>query len=288
MPEPKKYIRVRGWDEIYENAATRKLKRLDWFPMPNKQDGDGYSELLDHKNGPTHYAIWCSLLGVVSRSHRRGVLVRANDEIHTEETLARMTRIPVRFFREAIQRLLKIGWLEEISANALGLSASMLGSSANALDLSATDPPPRARAEGKERKKERTPIVPLLERAFHQLVAEYPNATEVDLAAQYWTDFCEEGVIVAEKPPGVVESDPPYSIGDVCQGLARYIESDLWARDDGKYIVSFAKWISGKKWRDHPKISAAARAAKQDVSSEGVDPNAVWQRPDWWKEGRPD
>ena len=40
-------LRVAGWDEHFENNRTRELKRLHWLPVPNKQDGDGYTDGID-------------------------------------------------------------------------------------------------------------------------------------------------------------------------------------------------------------------------------------------------
>ena len=49
---------------------------------------------------------------IASRCHTRGTLTRDNGRPHTAESLARISRIPVVIFEEALPRLLRIGWLE--------------------------------------------------------------------------------------------------------------------------------------------------------------------------------
>ena len=36
-------LRIREWDKNFENAGSRKLKRLEWVAIPNKTDGEGYT-----------------------------------------------------------------------------------------------------------------------------------------------------------------------------------------------------------------------------------------------------
>jgi hypothetical protein len=55
------FYRVKDWSKIYENNRTRELKRMDWVPIPNKMDGDGFTELVDHPNGAAHLGAWLAL-----------------------------------------------------------------------------------------------------------------------------------------------------------------------------------------------------------------------------------
>src|SRR5258708_900468 len=62
-------------------------------------------------------------------------------------------------------------------------------------------------------------------------------------------------------------------------GRQRYIDSEQWAQENGKYIP--APWLREKKWLDHPR----PRKKEPDVrslppSSEGTNPNRVWV-PTW-------
>lgn len=74
-----------NWDGFYENHRTREMPRMDWVPLPNKMDGDGYTELVcDHENGPAHYAAWVAMLLMASRCTPRGYLVRDRRAIPRE------------------------------------------------------------------------------------------------------------------------------------------------------------------------------------------------------------
>jgi hypothetical protein len=125
-------IEIVDWDLHYENNRTRELKKMSWVPMPNRQDGDGYTELLNHPNGAAHFGAWCALIEVASKCENpvtipqegaghpngRGILMRSTGEPHDEISLSRMTRIPEEIFIEAFPRLINIGWIRlyEISA----------------------------------------------------------------------------------------------------------------------------------------------------------------------------
>lgn len=102
---------VSEWDRHFENNRTRDLKRMEWVPMPTKQDGDGYTELLDHKNGAAHFGAWCAIVELAAKSKPRGALVRDGGIPHDVASLSRVTRISRVVFEEAIPRLLQIRWL---------------------------------------------------------------------------------------------------------------------------------------------------------------------------------
>lgn len=100
---------------LFEKNRTRELKAPKWVAVPNKQDGDGYTELLDHPNGGLHYGVWIAVLLVASKSKNRWSLVRDNGEPHSPSSLARMTHFPSSAIEEAISRLVEVGWLEAVS-----------------------------------------------------------------------------------------------------------------------------------------------------------------------------
>jgi len=109
---PGEVLRVKDWNLLFENNRTRGLKHLDWVPIQNNLDGDGYTELVDHPNGAAHLGAWLAIVQIASRCQTRGMLTRDNGRPHTAESLARISRIPVVIFEEALPRLLRIGWLE--------------------------------------------------------------------------------------------------------------------------------------------------------------------------------
>lgn len=110
--------RIKDWYVHFENNRTRALKDLRFVILPNKQDGDGYTELVDHPNGAAHFGAWCALVQVASKCKPRGTLVREVHEsaqAHDPKSLARVTRLPADVFQEAMPRLVQIGWLEELN-----------------------------------------------------------------------------------------------------------------------------------------------------------------------------
>jgi hypothetical protein len=68
---------------------------------------------------------------------------------------------------------------------------------------------------------------------------------------------------------------------EIADGLTRWMQSDQWKRDDGRYIPSPVKWLRDKRWLDHPPASAEAKAERRGMkrSSEGVDASAEWVAP---------
>lgn len=106
--------RIKDWETHFENNRTKGLKTLAWVPFPNKHDGDGYTELLDHPEGPVHYAAWVTMVQVASKCSPRGTLLRDGRIPHDPPSLARKTHLPAVSFEGAIPRLLSIGWLERI------------------------------------------------------------------------------------------------------------------------------------------------------------------------------
>jgi hypothetical protein len=133
--------RIRDWASHFENNRTRDLKRMDWVPMPNRMDGDGYTELVDHPNGAAHLGAWLAIVEIASRCEVRGTLLRDGRTLlresrtflrdgrtllrdgaeraerpHNPQSLARISHLPAELFEEALPRLVDIGWLEIVDA----------------------------------------------------------------------------------------------------------------------------------------------------------------------------
>ena len=104
--------RVTDWDAHFENNRSRDIQDLTWVPFPNKHDGDGYTELIDHPDGPSHFAAWVLIVQVASRCRPRGTLLRSAGLPHDSQSLSRMTRMKPAIFDKALPRLVEIGWLE--------------------------------------------------------------------------------------------------------------------------------------------------------------------------------
>jgi hypothetical protein len=106
--------RIADWNVHFEINRSRETKAMKWVAIPNKLDGDGYTELIcDHDHGAAHYGVWCALVLVASKCSPRGTLIRESGKPHDIKSLARITRMPAALIAEAIDRLTgSIGWLE--------------------------------------------------------------------------------------------------------------------------------------------------------------------------------
>ena len=151
-----KFLTVRDWQKHFENNRTRELKNLDWVPIPNKHDGDGFSELMDHPNGTAHYGAWMLITQVASKCDVRGTLLRDGARPYDATSLARVTRGNRAVFEEALPRLVAIGWLEEVELDDEELAEMSQDDAEISQDVA---PRVRARAlkrrEGNERTKGR-------------------------------------------------------------------------------------------------------------------------------------
>jgi hypothetical protein len=112
-----KCYRIRDWDIHFENNRTKELKTLTWIPVPNKHDGDGFTELMSHKDAMQHYGAWHLIVQVASKCDPRGTLMREGQKPHDSSSLARITRGSKKVFDSAIPRLISIGWLEVYETN---------------------------------------------------------------------------------------------------------------------------------------------------------------------------
>lgn len=141
--------RIRDWRKHFEVNRTRELKHMTWFPCPNSLDGSGYRELISmHRNGPAHYAAWVVLLAVASKCAPRGTLVRSNGKPHDAASIASMSGFDAALIAEALERLILIGWVDEIPQDGAtiqdternGNNEFPIGNSCG--ELQATSPPP--------------------------------------------------------------------------------------------------------------------------------------------------
>ncbi len=108
-----KLYRITNWNETYENNRTRELKSMAWVPVPNTHDGDGYTTLVDRKNGAAILGAWLVILQVASKCEPRGTLVRDGGKPHDARSLSRMTRLPEQIIKEAIEICsIETQWLE--------------------------------------------------------------------------------------------------------------------------------------------------------------------------------
>ena len=115
--------RIKNWDANFENNRTRTMKNMMWVPVPNKHDGDGYTELVDRKNGAEMLGAWLVILQVASKCPERGTLMRENGTPHTPKSIARLTRLNTDSITHALDLLVSedIGWLEVVDSEGVAV-----------------------------------------------------------------------------------------------------------------------------------------------------------------------
>ena len=119
--------RIVDWDSHFEINRSRDLKILHWVPVPNKMDGDGYTELIDHPDGASIYGAWIACVLVASKCDPRGTLLRDGNKEHNSASLSRITRIKEKWFDLMFERAVSIGWIEPYDNPALGCDNPALG-----------------------------------------------------------------------------------------------------------------------------------------------------------------
>lgn len=121
-------LRIRDWELHFENNRTVDMVSMKWVPIPNKHDGDGFTELLDHPQGMAHFGAWVLIVQVASKCGKpagrcgggetpRGTLRRESGKPHDAHSIARVTGGDLKVIQAAIPRLIEIGWLEIIPDN---------------------------------------------------------------------------------------------------------------------------------------------------------------------------
>lgn len=146
--------RIVDWELHFENNRTRELKAMTWVPVPNKHDGDGFTQLMEHKNGAAHLGVWLVVVQIASKCDPRGTLLRDSRNGlrsgHDSQSISRISRIPRPIIEEAMSRLMAIGWVEDISNETEDLSSGSQESATPSHESAKTSRLARARAtEGK-------------------------------------------------------------------------------------------------------------------------------------------
>ena len=232
--------RVRDWAQLYENNRTRELKRLDWAPIPNRMDGDDYTELVDHQDGASHLGAWLALRLIASRCDPRGTLVREGGRPHDFHSLSRISRIPASIFETVIPRLLEIGCLEIIPSPSATLQDGAEIPQAGA-EISQEPDASRAREEGNGREgngREHTSgaVVARPPDLFDEFIGVFLaagkllNDRDLEKACRRWQDFepAEHAVILAHVKQCV--SDGTWSDARHTPIPRNYLDTEAWTR----------------------------------------------------------
>lgn len=233
--------KVKGWATTYENNRTRELKRLEWVPVPNKMDGSGYNELVDHPNGAAHFGAWIAILEIASRQDVRGQLPQSSTGI--APALARISRLPLQLFEEVLPRLVSIGWIEPVSQQ--NQQPVVIPQEGATIPQASAELPAlkgnRTRTEGEEE----TPLP-----ADAGVVAEIPLAVEIYPPIGSWFDreFWPLWPVKENRKPAemAAKSVRPAEYMAVISGLYRQRER---IRSMDRPIHA-STWLRARRWED--------------------------------------
>lgn len=112
---------IKRWDHHFETAQSRRVAKLQWVGVPNKQHGLGLTWILEQEDGAAIYGIWCLLIGACSHQSppREGWLTvdgSPNGDPWTAHDLSKRWRRPISEIRRALSVLSghKVGWIRRI------------------------------------------------------------------------------------------------------------------------------------------------------------------------------
>ena len=187
------FYRIPNWVDRFENNRTRELKYLEWVAFHNPMlynGGQAYAELMDHEEGPLHFAVWVGCVFLASRSQERGTLVRSSAaqgcDPMSQASVALTCRIPALKCGIALERLCELGWLEKVSLTqhrlyvGAGKSQEGAGKSQEGAGKSQEGAASRAREHGTERNGITTtpPTPPLSREGDHKTFTKRPTRAQ--------------------------------------------------------------------------------------------------------------
>lgn len=225
--------RIVDWTANYENNRTKELKAMRWVPIPAQLDGDGYTELLDHKNGAAHYGAWVACVIVAGRCDPRGTLLRGTNRPFCAASLARVTRIPQHILEEALPRFVRIGWMSSEVVDTQYTYENVAGASQEGAGKSHF-PALNGRKEGIEgNNKTRNRTAPAgVPARFDDFWIVYPRKVAKPKAMKAWeraTKSADADAIVAAAVQ-FAGSDVGQS-GEFCPHPATWLNECRWADD---------------------------------------------------------
>lgn len=273
-------FRIVEWDKHFENNRSRERVHLDWVPFPNKHDGDGYTELLDHADGPAHFGAWCAIVQVASKCDPRGTLVRDGSRSHDSRSLARMTRFPEPIIEAALKRLVfEIGWIEVVD----DIDVMEITHPSATIPHAPAENRPSKGSEGKRRE----PTIPTgvgiegvsSSRSGHTYDPPQPSPLDVD-----WKRAIDTAERIARDIPVLCEDDRRFWIKFAALSQCKF--SEHWLHDSIGAVVNAKTTLTTRQKHFMKVIERKAieqgvsnkAAWKQTVDSINI-PNEYWFNP---------
>ena len=229
-------------------------------------DGDGYTELLDHPDGAAHYGAWIALVCVAARTKERGTLQRDAGIPHDAATLARISRIDVRHYNEAIPRFVAIGWLDLVEIKSDGRVPQEGAVIPHKTAVIPHNSAPRARAEDTEYKEQKEHTEDMANRAERSMV--------FDEHFQEFKRLCsaagEYGCLIGGDSDSWSHAWYAWTVLDAGQriaaiaGIRKRVDAKLW---DDSILKSLPNNVLSKKTWDRP-IAQASNGTKRSSGDE--------------------
>lgn len=267
-------LQVVDWEKTYENNRSREVIACRFVCVPNKF-GIGLTKILSQPDGLVIYAVWCLLLGYLSRqnSPRGGYLTddgSATGKPIPNEEFAMLWRCQESQVDRAFSFICKIGWVQELGYSVVKSDDAVPTICRPSADVVTTQCR-RSDVEGKgieEKRKEGrkgtadSPI-PTAPPKFtpadvDEIIEAYPNAGRSGIrAAKYHVQRALTEVHLMGEP------DPK---GMLLAKVKEYAESDVVKC--GKVMGLKRFWEDGhyeddpEVWRDRTDASAGASAGK--------------------------
>jgi hypothetical protein len=108
-----KLYRISNWDKFFENNRSRTVEELSWIRIPNRHDGENYTQVVNHQDGAKVFSAFILMAEVASKCDPRGTLIRGSGHPHTAASLSTVTRAPLEWFTCALSHLANhTDWVE--------------------------------------------------------------------------------------------------------------------------------------------------------------------------------
>ena len=108
-----KLYKIRNWNALFENNRSRTVTKLSWVSIPNRHDGENFTNIVQNEDGAMIFSGFILMVEVASKCNPRGTLIKADGTPHTPPSLSLKTRAPEKWFASAINFLEKYtDWLE--------------------------------------------------------------------------------------------------------------------------------------------------------------------------------
>jgi hypothetical protein len=236
---------VKDWENIYENAESRKLKKCGFVCVPNTQQGMGLLHILGQKNGAAIYGIFNLIIGSLSQQSPTRAGWMTDDGTETgkpwsESYLSVRYGRPIGEIREALQVLSssEVGWIAEFHREILPTyrenpPVEGKGREGNRSSASACPPVGDAPAQKPESESHFTHFWQCVPRMGRERSSRKQAASE-------WTRM---------KCDGIAET--------VMAGLKAWKASEAWTKDGGQFVPGIHRWLKNRQWENIPEPAAA-------------------------------